>query len=290
MTSTPVKVAIERRPHTAAILDGTLPPPPGLAVEFIEVAPINRAFRRTIRDREFAISEMAIVTHYIARAHGYPYIALPVFLARHYPHPALQYSARAAATSPADLAGARIGSRSYTMTTAVWARGVLSWQCGVPLDEVTWVVADEEHVPGTVLPPNVEYLPGADLKAMLSDGDLQAGIGLAVRDETARPLWSQPAKAEQGWLGATGAEPMNHTLVVSEELLAGRPGLAEEIFAWFSESERLAAEDAGQPSGYGLTPANRVSLEALLKLTREQLPGESGIGGSVDDYFRPAGR
>lgn len=285
----PVKIAIERRPSTEAILDGRLPPPRGLTVEFVEVKPINRAFRRMIRDQEFGISEMAIATHFIARAHGHRFIALPVFLARHYPHPAIQCSARAGARSPDDLAGGRIGSRSYTMTTAVWARGVLSWECGVPLDKVTWVIADEEHVPGTALPPNVEYLPGADLKAMLSEGELRAGIGLAVRDESARPLWPDTAPAEQGWLAATGAAPVNHALVVREDLLADNPGLAEEIFAWFAESERLAGEPAGQRSGYGLTAANRTSLEVLLRLTREQLPGECGLSEPVDDYFLPIG-
>jgi 4,5-dihydroxyphthalate decarboxylase len=284
----PVKIALERRPRTAAILDGRLPPPRGLAVEFVEVKPINRAFRRTIRGREFDISEMAIATHFIARAHGYRFIALPLFLARHYPHPAIQYSALAGATSPEDLAGARIGSRSYTMTSAVWARGVLSWQCGVPLDKITWVVADEEHVPGTALPPNVEYLPGADLKTMLGEGELRAGIGLAVADESARPLWPDTAAAEQGWLAATGAVPVNHTLVVSEDLLADNPGLAPEIFAWFAESERLGREP-GRPSGYGLTAVNRRSLDVLLRLTRDQLPGESGLSEFVDDYFLPLG-
>lgn len=290
MTSRPtVKIAIERRPHTEAILDGVLPPPSGLTAEFVEVKPINRAFRRMTRDQEFGISEMAIATHFIARAHGHRFLALPVFLARHYPHAALQYSARGGASSPADLAGARIGSRSYTMTTAVWARGVLSWQCGVPLDEVTWVVADEEHVPDTALPSNVEYLPGADLKAMLSAGELQAGIGLAVPADSGRPLWPDTAAAEREWLAATGAEPMNHTLVVREDLLAEIPGLAEELFAWFAESERLAGGPGNQPGGYGLTAASRTSLEALLKLTTEQLPGETGIGGSVSDYFLPIG-
>lgn len=279
MSSQPVKVAIERRAHTEAILDGRLPPPRGLAVEFVEVKPINRAFRRTIRQQEFGISEMAIATHFIARSHGYRFIALPVFLARHYPHRAIQ--AHAGACAPQELAGARIGSRSYTMTTAVWARGVLSRQGGVPLDTVTWVVADEEHVPGTIVPPNVEYRPGADLKAMLSDGELQAGIGLAVPGVS--QLWPDAGRAEEDWLVATGAVPVNHTLVVSEDLLAGDPGLGAEIFAWFAESERLA----GDISAYGLTEANRRSLEVLLALTREQLAGEPGLGGSVDDYFLP---
>jgi 4,5-dihydroxyphthalate decarboxylase len=289
----PVKIAIERRPHTEAILDGRLPPPRGLAAEFVEVKPISRAFRRMIRDQEFGIGEMAIVTHFIARSHGHRFIALPVFLARRYPHSAIQYSALAWVTAPGDLAGGRIGSRSYTMTTAVWARGVLSRQYGVPLDEITWVVADEEHVPGTVVPPGVEYLPGADLKAMLRAGELRAGIGLAVTGESARPLWPDTAGQEQGWLAATGAVPVNHTLVVSEDLLAGRPGLAQEIFAWFAESERLGREPRavpdGRASGYGLTAANRASLDVLLRLTKEQLPAESGLSDSVDDYFLPIG-
>lgn len=294
MTSrAPVKIAIERRPHTEAILDGLLPPPSGLAVEFVEVKPINRAFRRMIRDQEFGISEMAIATHFIARAHGHRFRALPVFLARHYPHAALQYSVRGGASSPADLAGARIGSRSYTMTTAVWARGVLSEQCRVPVDKVTWVVADEEHVPGTALPPNVEYLPGADLKAMLKDGELQAGIGLAVPGNDARPLWQNPGQAERDWLAATGAVPINHTLVISEDLVSDTPDLATEIFAWFAESERLANESgAGQrPSVYGLTAANRRSLEKLLSLTKQQLPNEVGLTVlEVDDCFLEVAR
>jgi hypothetical protein len=97
---------------------------------------------------------------------------------------------------------------------------------------------------------------------------------------------------EQGWLAATGAQPVNHTLVVSEDLLAASPGLAEEIFAWFAESERLGREPGTWPAdraSYGLTAANRTSLDVLLRLTKEQLPGESGLGDSVDNYFLPIG-
>jgi 4,5-dihydroxyphthalate decarboxylase len=277
----PLKIAIERRRNTEAILDGRLPPPRHLPVEFVEVKPINRAFRRMIRDEEFSISEMAIATHFIARAHGYPFIALPVFLARHFPYPAIERSAAAGIANPADLAGARIGSRSYTMTTAVWARGALAWQFGVPLDTVTWVVADEEHVPGTSLPGNVESVPGADLKEMLRGGELQAGIGLAVRDESVTPLWPDAAAVEQDWMARTGAFPLNHTLVIREDLVDRDRDLADEIFAWFAESERLT----GEPSTYGLTAANRTSLEVLLRLTREQLPGETRLPGSIEECF-----
>lgn len=293
----PLRMVLERRPHTAAILDGRLPPPRGLRVEFTEVRPVNRAFRRMVRDLEFDICEMAVVTHYLARAHGCPVVALPVFVARHFPAAAVEGRADRGITAPAALEGARVGARSYTMTTAVWARGVLSRQFGVDLGKVTWVVSDIEHVPGLSLPANVERVADADLRAMLRGGELDAGIGLAVRDEPVRPLWPDTAAVNRQWLARAGALPANHTVVAREELLRDDPVLAAEIFAWFTAAQRLATPppgEAGQASvsevneaavPYGLTAANRTCLGLLLDLTREQLPEETRLPRSVDEAF-----
>ena len=286
-----LKIAIDRRPHTEALLDGVLAPPRGLDVEFVEVRPINRAFRRMLRDDEFDISEMAVGTHFISRAHGAPYVALPVFLARHYPHHAVQV--RRGLASPRDLAGGRIGSRSYTMTTALWARGAMQQQLGVDLRSVTWVVADEEHVLDTAMPDNVSFLPGADLQRMLADGDLDGGIALHADVDDARPAWTDPAAAEQDWFARTGAEPVNHTLVVKKSLADRDAGLVRDVYAWFVEAARLGAPGDGRgqaaadvAGGYGLTERNHASLSTLLELTRQQLPGEaSALPDSVEGCF-----
>lgn len=284
---TPLRIALERRPHTAAILDRVLPAPRHLEVEFVEVAPINAAFRRMIRSSEFDICEMAVGTHYLARAHGYDLMALPVFLARHYPHAAVQVNDEAGVRSPADLAGRRVGSRSFTMTTALWARGAFARSFALPLDDVQWVIADEEHVPGVKLPANVEYLPGADLRAMLRAGDLAAGIGLAVDDPHVRPLWTDPGPVQAEWLASTGADPVNHTVVVAERVLARHPGIAHDLYAWFLESERLSWPDGRDgATSYGLD-ANRRALDVLLELTREQLPDEPALPASAQSCFLP---
>jgi 4,5-dihydroxyphthalate decarboxylase len=280
-----LKVAIERRPHTEALLDGRVAPPSGVEVDFVEVRPINQAFRRMLREEEFDVSEMAVGTHYLAKARGARLSALPVFLARHYPHHLMQL--RAGLASPRELAGGRIGSRSYTMTTALWARGALARQAGLDLDGVTWVVADEEHIVDTVLPDNVSVVPGADLKAMLSAGDLDGGIALHAEGRGVGPLWSDVEAAERDWWERTHARPVNHTLVVRDDLLAGSTGLAEELFGWFVEGARVGlpdGADAEVAGGYGLTEGNRTALEELLELTRAQVPGED-VPDDIEDCF-----
>jgi 4,5-dihydroxyphthalate decarboxylase len=282
-----LKIVLERRPHTAPLLDGTLPPPRGLQVEFVEVKPVNRAFRGMVRYLEFDICEMAVVTHYLARARGCPFLALPVFPARHFPHPAFECGKDSGIAGPADLAGKRVGSRSFTMTTAVWARGVLARQFGLDTGGITWVVADEEHVPGLTLPPNVVKAPGADLRTMLRAGDLQAGIGLNAADDSVYRLWQDPGPAEREWLARTGAEPVNHTVVVREELLGTYPGIGQDLYLWFAAAREMAGPGAAATGPYGMTEVNRTSLEFLLGLTRDEFGAERGLPGTPEQAFLP---
>ena len=48
-------------------------------------------------------------------------------------------------------------NRGYTVTTGLWARGMLQSEYGVDLDKVTWVPTDDEHVSEFVAPKNVDY-------------------------------------------------------------------------------------------------------------------------------------
>ena len=44
-----------------------------------------------------------------------------------------------------DLAGKRVGVRSYAQTTGLWIRGVLRHEYGVDLDKVTWMTLGDER-------------------------------------------------------------------------------------------------------------------------------------------------
>jgi 4,5-dihydroxyphthalate decarboxylase len=268
----PLKIAIGRRADTEAIFDGSVPAPRGLRVEVVDARPFNVTFKRMVRGLEFDVCELGITTHFLARAHGCPIVALPVFPAAYYPHSGIECSRRSGITSPRDLNGARVGVRSFSAPSAVWARGALSRQFGVDTGSITWVVASEEIVPDLRLPANVVSAGGADLRTMLSGGQVDAGIGLSAADENVYPLWADPRPVERDFGFLSGGTPLNHAVVIKEELLAH----AEELVSWFAAA-------AGAPQR--MTEANRLSLAMLLDLTREQLPDEKALPTRFDDAF-----
>src|SRR5256885_9173769 len=111
--------------NNRALKDGTVKPKT-FEPEYIEVDPIIAAFRRMVRGNEFDISEMAITTYICARAHGKPMTAVPVVLVPAFPHGATLVNTKAGITKPKELEGKRVSvDRGYTVTTRVWARGVL---------------------------------------------------------------------------------------------------------------------------------------------------------------------
>ena len=122
-----------------ALKDGTVAPA-GFSFEFEEIPVLVKGFRRMVRSLEFDVSEMALTTYLTAREHGVAFTALPIFLVRGFHHGAIHYNIRSGVREPKDLEGRRVGvNRGYTVTTGVWARGILASEYGVDLERVTWV-------------------------------------------------------------------------------------------------------------------------------------------------------
>ena len=131
---------------TQALKDGTVRPA-GWTLNFEEVPVLIQAFRRMVRTLDFDVTEMAFTTYLVAKAHGKPFTALPVFLVRGFHHGAIVRAAKSDGLVPTDLEGRRVGvNRGYTVTTGVWARGILADEYGVDLGRVTWVLSGDEHV------------------------------------------------------------------------------------------------------------------------------------------------
>ena len=97
-----LKIAIAEHPHTSAIRDGSIPIE-GVDAEFITVKPQIGAFRRMVRDVEFDVCELAPTTYIIARAHGAPFVALPIFVVRRFHHGGLLVRPDADIKTPKDL-------------------------------------------------------------------------------------------------------------------------------------------------------------------------------------------
>src|SRR6516165_11132358 len=239
MTALKLKTVTRSQGNNQALKDGTVKPRT-FAFEFEEVDPLIAAFRRMVRGNEFDICEMAITTYICAKAHGKPMAAVPVFLVRAFHHGAILVNTKAGIRTPKDLEGRPVGvNRGYTVTTGVWARSILQDEHGVDLGKITWVLSGDEHVAEYRPPANVIPMqPGKKMADMLAAGELAAAIGVEASSPHVKPLIPNVLEAALAALRRNGHYPINHTVVVKDELLAAHPDLAADVFDAFAQAKR----------------------------------------------------
>jgi 4,5-dihydroxyphthalate decarboxylase len=274
-----------------ALKDGTVKPA-GFTLRFEEIPVLVKGFRRMVRGLEFDVSEMALTTYLTAREHGVAFTALPIFLVRGFHHGAIRYKTRSSIREPKDLEGGHVGvNRGYTVTTGVWARGILAAEYGVDISQVTWVLSGDEHVASYVPPANVVPAgPGADLGEMLIRGELDAVIGVDVDHPDVAPLIPGPEEAAIAALRERAFYPINHLVVVKDEVLHRYPEVASAVYEAFAEAKQryvarlrngVVSTDADRmysrvlqttgtdPLPYGVEP-NRAMLEQLMEFALAQ--------------------
>jgi 4,5-dihydroxyphthalate decarboxylase len=262
----------------------------GLRLEPITVEPQIAAYRRMVRELAFDVCELAPTTYLCAKAFNKQFTAIPVFLTRDFHHRSVVCNVASGIKEPRDLRGKKFGVRAYTVTTGVWARGILESEYGVDPAQVTWYTDDEEHVTEWVAPPNVVKLPpGESLAEMIAAGRLDAALtGMAGIGRSGPPTANWEAAAAQALAAPTAAQlvplfpnahalevewyrrtrifPMHGLIVIKNAVLAAHPWVAPALLRAFQESKenhlkRIA--DAG-PS----TADDRHILE-----TREMIGG-----------------
>ena len=287
MTGPKLATVTRTQGNNQALKDGTIRPK-NFEFDFVEVNPLIDAFRRMVRGLEFDICEMAITTYICARAHGKKMTAIPIFLVRAFHHGAILDNANAGIRSPKDLEGKRVGvNRGYTVTTGVWARSILQEEYGVDLSKITWVLSGDEHVAEYRPPANVVPIEkGKKMGEMLDSGELVAAIGVETDSPNVKPLIPNALEAGLAALKRNGHYPINHTVVIRDELLQQHPGLATDVFTAFAEARRIYLERLksgkiemptevdrlhqrvmeinGDPLPYGIGP-NRRMIEELIR-------------------------
>jgi 4,5-dihydroxyphthalate decarboxylase len=281
--------------------------PRGFTFEFEEVPILIDAFRKMVRGLDYDVCEMAITTYMTAREHGVRFTAVPVFLVRAFHHGAILVNKNAGIKHPKDLEGKRVGvNRGYTVTTGVWARGVLASEYGVDLQKITWVLSGDEHVTTYRPPANVVPIDaGKKMADMLIAGELVAAIGVEVDHPDVVPLIPNALDAGLAALRTRGHYPINHLVVIKDDVLAAHPEVAAGVYNAFEESKKLYVEKlrAGKiekptavddlhrrvmeitgkdPLPYGIEP-NRKVLEELIGYATAQ--GILTKPVSVDELF-----
>ncbi len=231
----------------------------------------------------------------MAKAHGKPLVLLPAVVLARFQHPHIVYNVERGLLAPADLAGRRVGTRSYTVTTSTWLRGILANDYGVDLERVKWVTFEEAHVAEFKDPPWVERAPeGKELVAMLLAGEIDAAILPSVpTDPRLKPLIHDPAKAAEDWHRKYGALQINHMVAVKDSLSKSDPDAVREIYRLLAASKKAAK--LPRPGEFDTNPfgleANRRNLEVAIDYVHQQrmIPRRFAVDELFDDVTRKLG-
>ncbi len=265
----PVTVVVGDYPHTRALREATAGPE-GPDCRYVGITPIFAAFARMVRQLEFDICELALATYLQAREAGIPLTLLPVVMTGDIHHHSLSRWSTAAPVSPGELAGGRVGVRSYSQTSGMWVRGILREEFGVEPADVTWVTTEPCHVEQYREPANVERVDGA-VADLLRDGQVAAAILAPVAGDAPGPalvpVIPDAAAAGRAWVDRHGTIPANHLVVVRSDVLRQR---AETVSRFYQALRRAIAGTSSQrpatPRGWAVAAGWSDSLARCLEL------------------------
>ncbi|MEA2831248.1 MAG: 4,5-dihydroxyphthalate decarboxylase [Bradyrhizobium sp.] len=248
--------------------------------DFAEYSPTNKGFKPMVREGAFDVSEMAIVTYLMAKSFCKPMVLLPNVVLARFQHAYALYNAKQGTLKPSDLNGKRVGIRSFTTTTGAWLRGILANDYGVDLDSIDWVTFEDAHV-AEFKDTTARAPQGKEIIQMLLDGELDAVLGEKVEHPGLRPLFPDAAAEEKSWFARHGVLPINHMVVVKQELSDNDPDAVCEVHRLLSE----AAKDV-RPR----IPVDhmRRSLKMIIDYTAQQrlIPRAFEVDELFDDVTR----
>lgn len=295
----------------------------GVSINFLEITHPRDIFDRMVGNQEFDASELSAseyITRYVSGDRSF--IALPVFPSRAFRHSFIAVNINKV-RKPSDLNGKRIGVQLYTMTAAVWQRGILQHEYGVDLSSIEWIEGKMEgpgsHGKPSALPPLkpmkiTRNQTGKSLSKLLEDGDIDATIGADPPDCLGRVshiqrLFPDFRNEEKSYFQKTGVFPIMHLVVLRRELYEKHKFVATSLFEALTESKEIARrrmqftgalrymlpwisadlDEIRDVFGddcwpYGVEK-NRKTLEALIQFLHEQSMTERTV--SVDELFAP---
>ena len=283
--------------------------PDGIDLSFIRIEQPRPIFDRMSGGEEFDVAEYSS-SEYVQRYANQqcPFVAIPVFPSRCFRHSFIGINKKAGIAKPKDLEGKRIGVPLYTMTAAIFIRGLLHDDYGVDLSNVTWVqgAMNEKGAHGapTVLPllKPVKLEPAPEHKSLddlIQERKVDATIGTSMPEsyrtnpDIAR-LFPDFVAVEKDYYKRTRICPIMHLVAIKKSIYERHPFVATSLFNAFQRAKEIALERMynlralrymmpwlprdvdeifeyfdGDPWPYGVEE-NRPTLEALVQYLQDQ--------------------
>ena len=212
---------------------------------------IHEIFSRFTFHREWDISELSFAK-FVAQVTkpDSDIIGLPVYMSRMFRFSSFYVNRKSGIKSPKDLRGKKIGVPEWAQTAAVYTRGWLQHDVGIPLTEIDWYQAGT-HDKGRIekvdltLPPGLRLTRVMDktLSDMIETGELDCVmIARPPRPFTRKHpdvvrLFPDYRGVEEDYFKATGVYPIMHGIAVKKSLLAQHPWIARNMFTAFEQAK-----------------------------------------------------
>ena len=296
----------------------------GIDLNFIPIELPRPIFDRMSGGQEFDVAEYSS-SEFIQRfaAQECPFVAIPVFPSRCFRHSFISISKKSSIKTPKDLEGKRVGVPLYTMTAAIFIRGLLQHEYGVDLDKIHWVQGaineGGAHGTPTVL-PLLKHVPieindsGKSISDLIEAGEIDATIGTSLpaairKNPDIVRLFPNFRELEKEYYRRTKIYPIMHLVAIRKDVYEKHPFVATSLYNAFNKAKNVALEKmknlralrymlpwmtadideiyevfGGDPWPYGLEP-NRPTFEALVTYLVDQ--GLVAKPVKVDDLFVP---
>lgn len=283
-----------------ALKEGTVRPD-GIDLRVVTAMDSPTRHWRFLRNREFDMAEVSCSSYIAARDNGLPFRAIPVFPHRRFRHGFVFINTSKGIKKPTDLIGRRVGVKFFLISAALWMRGILEHEYGVPAKSIDWF---------TELDEDVDFTPPRDLRlnrvpaeksiiGMVTDGELDAVLHsdlikpLREKDPRVGRLFPDYKQEEAAYFRKTGIFPIMHAMGIRQDIVERYPWVPINMFHTFNEAKAVAMQRMENPRivplawyreaweeqeeifgpdpwEYGLTPRNRKTLETLVGYSFEQ--------------------
>jgi 4,5-dihydroxyphthalate decarboxylase len=283
----------------------------------------HEIFSRFTFNREWDVSELSFAkfSAQVTREDS-DIIGLPVYASRLFRFASFYVNRTKGIKTAQDLRGKIIGVPEWAHTAAVYMRGWLQHEAGVPLADIRWVQAGTNEA-GRIekveltLPSGVtlRHDPDNTLSDMIATGELDCVIiarpprsFLDKHPDVVR-LFPDFEEIERQYYQETHVYPIMHIIALRKAILVDNPWIARNLLNAFEESKRRSFERildpavsryplpwlsnyargicetfGSDPFPYGIEP-NRRTLELFLRYCHEQ--GIAHRLAKPDEIFPP---
>jgi 4,5-dihydroxyphthalate decarboxylase len=180
------------------------------------------------------------------------YVAIPVFPSRLFRHSSIYVRSDRGIEHPEDLRGKVIGVPDYSMTAAVWIRGILQDEYGVRAADVKWRSGGLEQ-PGREARVALELPAWIELKAIpvgetlsqqLDNGRIDGLISALApsclgRNPAVRRLFPDYRTVEEAYFERTRMFPIMHLVGIRRSLLEEHPWLAVNTYVAYLKAKEI---------------------------------------------------